>query len=339
MHITPTTTSRSRSRLRGRLLGLLIGVVLIVTACGSGDVPIVEAAPAAADAATEAVSEAPAPEAAGGVAATIGDSELGQLIAGADGRSLYAFTNDVDAISTCNGTCAEAWPPVIVDADFAVAPGLDVGIFATAPREDGSLQLVAGRFPLYFFAGDANPGDLAGQGSGDVWFAVGLDGELLTGEAAEGEDAAEAETTESAVPVAVAVTDLGEILVDADGLSLYGFTEDVDGLPTCADACADAWPPALTDSSALPEGLDPEIFSVVEGPDGTFQLKAGIWPLYRFAGDGAPGDINGQESGDVWFLATPTGGLIRGDDAVTEDAAGAEAPAEEAAGEGADYDY
>ena len=48
------------------------------------------------------------------------------------------------------------------------------------------LQLVAGKFPLYDFGGDAAPGDLTGQGSGDVWFAVGLDGTLLTGEAADG---------------------------------------------------------------------------------------------------------------------------------------------------------
>ena len=37
------------------------------------------------------------------------------------------------------------------------------------------------------------------------------------------------------------------------------------------------------------------------------QLKAGKWPLYRFAGDEAPGDVNGQGSGDVWFVARPPG--------------------------------
>ena len=107
-----------------------------------------------------------------------------------------------------------------------------------------------------------------------------------------------------------AESSLGPILVDADGLSLYGFTNDVDGVPACYEACADAWPPVIVDSDTLPEGLDPEVFSVVERTDGSQQLVAGSWPLYRFAGDAAPGDINGQGSGDVWFLADPAGGLI-----------------------------
>ena len=44
-------------------------------------------------------------------------------------------------------------------------------------------------------------------------------------------------------------------------------------------------------------------------PDGTMS-KAGDWPLYRFAGDQAPGDVNGQGSGGVWFAMAPDGTLI-----------------------------
>ena len=113
--------------------------------------------------------------------------------------------------------------------------------------------------------------------------------------------------------VSTGSTDAGEVLVDANGFSQYGFLPDVDGLPTCTDACADAWPPLIVDSADLPAGLDADVFSVVERPDGSFQLAAGDWPLYAFAGDG-PGDINGQGSGDVWFLAAPDGSLIKGDD-------------------------
>ena len=121
----------------------------------------------------------PAAPAAGAVAAKAGTSSLGDLLTSTDGLTLYGFTNDVDAISTCYGTCAEAWPPIIVDAEWTVGPGLDTGIFSTTEREDGSLQLVAGKFPLYTFGGDAAPGDITGHGSGDVWFAVALDGKLL----------------------------------------------------------------------------------------------------------------------------------------------------------------
>ena len=127
-----------------------------------------------------------APAAAAAPSAKVGESALGEMLASADGLTLYGFTNDVDAISTCYSTCAEAWPPVIVDEEWAVGPGLDIGIFSTTTREDGKLQLVAGKFPLYTFGGDAAAGDVTGHGSGDVWFAVALDGTLIPGRCAAG---------------------------------------------------------------------------------------------------------------------------------------------------------
>lgn len=108
-------------------------------------------------------------------------------------------------------------------------------------------------------------------------------------------------------------TTLGEVLTDAEGFTLYGFTNDTDGVPTCDDGCAETWPAATVESAELPAGLDPGVFSVVDRSDGTFQLAAGTWPLYRFAGDEAAGDTNGQGSGGVWFVVTPDGQLQQGD--------------------------
>jgi predicted lipoprotein with Yx(FWY)xxD motif len=141
---------------------------------------------------------------------------------------------------------------------------------------------------------------------------AGSDGE----DAISSGDAAAEETSEAGGAAGAAIrsgeTDLGSVLVDAEGFTLYGFTEDTEGVPTCDDACADAWPPVIVDGPDLPAGLDAEVFSVVERPDGTFQLKAGDWPLYLFAGDDAAGDTNGQGSGDVWFAVAPDGSLVRG---------------------------
>src|SRR6476659_6045049 len=64
-------------------------------------------------------------------AAKAGESGLGKIMTDAKGMTLYGFTNDVNATSTCYSTCAEAWPPVIVSADWKVGPGLDTGIFST----------------------------------------------------------------------------------------------------------------------------------------------------------------------------------------------------------------
>lgn len=121
-------------------------------------------------------------------------------------------------------------------------------------------------------------------------------------------------------------TDLGEVLTNADGKTLYGFTNDVDGIPSCVDDCAEAWPPLLVDSAELPAGLDPALYSVAERPDGTFQLVAGMWPLYWFSGDAAAGETNGQGTGGVWFAVAPDGSLIR-DEPAAEGASTESTPA------------
>ena len=70
--------------------------------------------------------------------------------------------------------------------------------------------------------------------------------------------------------------------------------------------------PLTVDGTILPAKLDATIFSVVSRPEGSHQLTAGKWPLYRFSGDAAPGDTNGQGSGGVWFVVTPNGTLHKG---------------------------
>lgn len=129
-----------------------------------------------------------------------------------------------------------------------------------------------------------------------------------------GSDKTSGSTSAGAADAVVAVTDsdLGKILVDGDGVTLYAFTNDTDGKPTCTDACAATWPAATAaDLSDGVKGVDDGVLSLVAGTDGEQQLKAGDHPLYRYSGDGGPGDVNGQGSGDVWFVVAPDGSLIR----------------------------
>jgi predicted lipoprotein with Yx(FWY)xxD motif len=130
-----------------------------------------------------------------------------------------------------------------------------------------------------------------------------------TADTTEATEATAVEEEASPQAVFIGETPLGVALTDADGFTLYGFKNDGDGHPTCNDACADAWPPLLVDGDTLPDGLDPAVFSIVDRDDGSHQLKAGKWPLYRFAGDDEPGQTNGQGSGDVWFVVNPDGSL------------------------------
>ncbi len=153
--------------MRKRNLAIGIAMTLAMAACGSGGIE--GAREATVPAPPDTTQPAPPTTAALNLPdVKLGETEIGPVLTGPEGLTLYGFTNDTDATSACYGTCADAWPPVIVDVDFTAGPGVDVGILATALREDGSLQLVAGKWPLYYFAGDAAPGDVNGQGSGAV---------------------------------------------------------------------------------------------------------------------------------------------------------------------------
>jgi len=109
----------------------------------------------------------------------------------------------------------------------------------------------------------------------------------------------------------VGTTSLGAVVVDAEGRTLYGLTKDAGGASTCTGGCATAWPPVIVAADINVDGLDRSLFSVIDRPDGTKQLKMGKWPLYRFAGDSAAGDINGQGSGGTWFAVGADGKLVK----------------------------
>jgi predicted lipoprotein with Yx(FWY)xxD motif len=132
-----------------------------------------------------------------------------------------------------------------------------------------------------------------------------------TAEASPTEDASPTDDT-GAATVMVADSDLGQILVDGEGRTLYAFTDDTAGEPTCAGDCATAWPPlTVSDEITVGESLDDGDFSTVDSTTGETQVKVGEWPLYYFAQDSAAGDVNGQGVGGKWFVVSPSGELIR----------------------------
>lgn len=116
--------------------------------------------------------------------------------------------------------------------------------------------------------------------------------------------------------VHTASTDLGEILVDPDGFTLYIFTDDTDGESTCYDACADLWPPVSGETS-ISTGLDSTIFGTTTRTDGSEQLTVNGMPLYLYTPDTSPGDTTGQGVGGVWFVVDGDGSVIGGPEAST----------------------
>ena len=96
------------------------------------------------------------------------DSDIGKVIVAYEsGMTLYTFRNDAENTSNCYDGCASSWPPFTADT-YAQASG-SLGII---DRRDGSRQWTLNGKPLYFWAGDAQRGDVTGDGVGGVWDAV-----------------------------------------------------------------------------------------------------------------------------------------------------------------------
>ena len=137
------------------------------------------------------------------------------------------------------------------------------------------------------------------------------DGDGATDDGQEQTDTEEdADETAAATTVAVTSSDLGDILVDGDGRTLYMFVPDEGGEPTCTGDCAELWP-VLEGPATAGDGADASLLATATHPSGTTQVVYGGWPLYLFANDAGPGDVNGQGVNDVWFVLGPDGEPIR----------------------------
>lgn len=110
------------------------------------------------------------------------------------------------------------------------------------------------------------------------------------------------------VVVELADTDLGEVLVDGEGRTLYLFTSDSPGVSTCEGECLDVWPPVEGEAEAS-DGVDADLLGTIEREDGTVQATYSDWPLYYFASDG-PGDLGGQGVNDVWYVIDAEGNAV-----------------------------
>jgi predicted lipoprotein with Yx(FWY)xxD motif/plastocyanin len=101
-------------------------------------------------------------------------------------------------------------------------------------------------------------------------------------------------------------SELGSILTDAEGFTLYYFTKDA--LPDtslCTGGCVTNWPLYYAENLMAGEGLDSSDFSNIEHPEGGMQTTYKGWPLYYFKNDLNPGETNGEAVGNVWFVAKP----------------------------------
>ncbi|MFI6034810.1 SCO0930 family lipoprotein [Streptomyces sp. NPDC051315] len=103
--------------------------------------------------------------------------------------------------------------------------------------------------------------------------------------------------------------ELGKVLIDSNGMTLYRFDSDTQEPPksNCDGDCATTWPPVPADDATAGDGIDKSLLGEVTRSDGTKQLTVDGWPVYRYAKDTNAGDTNGQGVGGKWFALAPDG--------------------------------
>jgi predicted lipoprotein with Yx(FWY)xxD motif len=156
----------------------LFGKWFVVGATGA---LIGQAAGSASPGASAGSSASPSSSPSAVTTVTVATNALGQILVGPNGNTLYGFTPDEAAGKpTCNTGCIDSWPALTVTGtDYTLGTGLDKSKFKLVARDDGTMQLQVGNYPLYYFAADAYAGDTNGQGKFGKWFVANPDGELI----------------------------------------------------------------------------------------------------------------------------------------------------------------
>jgi predicted lipoprotein with Yx(FWY)xxD motif len=116
--------------------------------------------------------------------------------------------------------------------------------------------------------------------------------------------------------VGVANENLGNILVDSQGRTLYLFRSDSGTKSACTGACAIDWPPLrATGKPTVGGGATASIVATSARSDGKSQVTYNGHPLYLFSGDQKPGDTNGEgvnAFGGLWYALSSAGDQIVG---------------------------
>jgi predicted lipoprotein with Yx(FWY)xxD motif len=115
-------------------------------------------------------------------------------------------------------------------------------------------------------------------------------------------------------PASVSTADnpkLGRIIVDAAGLTLYDFHKDKGATSACYGACAQVWPPLLSEGAPQAKGdAEAAKLGTTKRKDGTTQVTYGGHPVYTYTADAKPGDAKGNDIdsfGAEWYALTPQG--------------------------------
>ncbi len=109
-------------------------------------------------------------------------ASVGKVLVDPEGMTLYYFEKDQKGSgkSTCEGACAEAWPPLLTEGEAEATGGVKASMLETIERSDGTTQVAYAGWPLYTFVGDTKPGEDNGTDSkafGGSWYPIHSNGQ------------------------------------------------------------------------------------------------------------------------------------------------------------------
>jgi predicted lipoprotein with Yx(FWY)xxD motif len=109
-------------------------------------------------------------------------TSLGKILVTSQGRTLYLFAPDKHGASTCYGSCATYWPPLLAAGKATAGTGVKASLLGLTMRKDGKHQVTYNGHPLYTYVGDTAAGKTKGQGldiSGGLWWVVSPAGQAV----------------------------------------------------------------------------------------------------------------------------------------------------------------
>jgi predicted lipoprotein with Yx(FWY)xxD motif len=113
---------------------------------------------------------------------TLHKGKLGRFIADGHGRTVYLFEKDRKGMSSCYGSCAQVWAPLMTTGKAQAGGGVKASKVGTTTRRGGGRQVTYGGWPLYYYAGDHGAGQTHGQGInefGAKWYVVAASGKKI----------------------------------------------------------------------------------------------------------------------------------------------------------------
>ena len=119
-----------------------------------------------------------------------------------------------------------------------------------------------------------------------------------------------AQQPEQGQTVIAAESDFGTILFGDTGQAIYLFDIETTSQPRCYGACADAWPPVLTDGAPLAgEQVKESLLGTTQRTDNTTQVTYDGHPLYFYAHEGRS-EVKCHDvflNGGNWYAVGPDG--------------------------------